>query len=332
MTKKKYSKLLLMFFLGFVIMSAVFAAEKKTEKKGEDMERYKVSRTEEEWSKKLPPLNYKILREGGTERPFTGIYNDLYEDGLYRCFACGSPLFRSETKFNHGCGWPSFTNPVSKDSIVYLPDHSHGMVRTEIKCGNCGSHLGHVFNDGPKPARTRYCVNSAALQFMPEKKEKTMTKDAISTAVFAAGCFWGVEYKFGKEKGVVSTAVGYTGGNVVNPRYQLVKTGATGHAEAVKVEFDPKQTDYETLVRFFFSMHNPTQVNRQGPDFGTQYRSAVFYVDENQKKIAEKVKSELQSNYKEPISTEIVPAVTFYLAEEYHQKYIEKNGGGGCAI
>jgi peptide methionine sulfoxide reductase msrA/msrB len=331
MRLREIIKNLLLIFFGFVIITALFAAEK--EKKGDNkMKKYNVDKTEEQWKQELPPNKYRILRESGTERPFTGIYNDIFDKGEYRCFACGALLFKSDTKFDHGCGWPSFSESAVDGAIEYLPDHSHGMVRTEIKCANCGSHLGHVFDDGPKPKGTRYCVNSESLQFIPKSEEKTMNKSENPVAIFAAGCFWGVEYKFSKQKGVISTDVGYTGGTVINPTYQLVCTGATQHAEAVKVEYDQKLTDYESLVRFFFEIHDPTQVNRQGPDTGTQYRTAIFYTTEEQKNIAEKVKKELQSKFDKPIATSIVPASKFFMAEEYHQEYVKKKGGESCGM
>lgn len=329
----KKTKNLLLIFLGFAIITAVFAAE-KSEKKGEkNMEKYKVNKTDEQWKKDLPPQKYKVLREGGTERPFTGIYNDVYDKGEYRCWACGALLFKSDTKFDHGCGWPSFSDSAVEGAIEYLSDYSLGMKRTEIKCANCGSHLGHVFDDGPKPTGQRYCVNSESLQFIAKNEEKSiMEKSENPVAIFAGGCFWGVEHKFSKEKGVVSTDVGYTGGTVIKPTYQIVCSGSTGHAEAVKVEYDQSLTNYDKLVRFFFEIHDPTQLNKQGPDSGTQYRTAIFYTTEEQKSIAEKIKKELQSKYDKPIATEIVPAGKFFMAEEYHQEYLKKKGGAGCGI
>ena len=150
---------------------------------------------------------------------------------------------------------------------------------------------------------------------------------STKTATFAAGCFWGVEDKLGKIPGVLETRVGYTGGEVENPTYRMVCTNQTGHAEAVHVTYNPDQIDYETLVRRFFEIHNPTTLNRQGPDIGSQYRSAVFYHNDEQRRIAEGVKEELNRSgkFSYPIVTEIVPAGDFYEAEEYHQKYYEKN-------
>jgi methionine-S-sulfoxide reductase len=147
-------------------------------------------------------------------------------------------------------------------------------------------------------------------------------------ATFAAGCFWGVEAKFRMIDGVLDAEVGYTGGHVKNPTYRMVCSKKTGHAEAVRIVFDADQISYETLVRAFFEMHNPTSVNRQGWDVGSQYRSAIFYLDENQRKTAEKVIKELDQSgkYHSPIATEIVPAKEFYRAEEYHQQYYAKQG------
>ncbi|MBI2653755.1 peptide-methionine (S)-S-oxide reductase MsrA [Candidatus Woesearchaeota archaeon] len=161
-----------------------------------------------------------------------------------------------------------------------------------------------------------------------------MPKTKTQLATFAAGCFWGIEYKFNQVKGVVNTTVGYTGGHFKNPSYKDVCSDETGHAEAVQVEYDPKQVTYEQLLDVFWSLHDPTQLNRQGPDFGSQYRSAVFYHDEEQKKAAIKSKEKLgkSGKYKKPIVTEIVPASTFYKAEEYHQKYWLKNKNYVCHI
>ena len=148
------------------------------------------------------------------------------------------------------------------------------------------------------------------------------------TATFAAGCFWGVEAKFRMIEGVLDAEVGYTGGDVKNPTYRMVCSKKTGHAEAVQITFDPDQVSYETLVRAFFEMHHPTSVNRQGWDIGSQYRSGIFYHNDEQRKIAEKVIKELDESgkYRKPIATEIVPVEEFYRAEEYHQQYYAKQG------
>jgi peptide methionine sulfoxide reductase msrA/msrB len=300
--------------------------------KGEKGMSKKISKSEQEWKKTLTPEQYKVMIQCGTERPFTGKYNDFWQKGTYFCAACGTPLFSSETKYEHGTGWPSFMAALKEANLEYRDDFSLGVKRTEVRCATCGAHLGHVFDDGPGPSYRHYCINSAALDFKPAAAEKSAEKSQPETATFAAGCFWGVEDKFGQVKGVLSTVVGYTGGITKNPTYRDVCTDDTGHAESVQVTYDPSQTSYEELVRQFFSFHDPTQLNRQGPDVGTQYRSAVFYHNEEQKRIAEKVRAEIEKSgeFRKKIVTEIVPASKFYEAEEYHQKYYEKNKIKSC--
>ena len=154
----------------------------------------------------------------------------------------------------------------------------------------------------------------------------------MQKASFGAGCFWGVQYYFDQVPGVIKNMVGYSGGHTDKPTYEQVCNHTTGHAEATLVEFDPSKVNYETLVKHFFRLHDPTQLNRQGPDIGDQYRSAIFYFDYEQKVAAEKIKEELQPNFKKPIVTEITKAGKFYQAEEYHQKYTEKTGRGYCHV
>jgi peptide methionine sulfoxide reductase msrA/msrB len=300
---------------------------------GQDMPQ-KVKKSEKEWKAALTPDQFEVMRKCSTERPFTGKYNDFWEKGVYVCAGCGTPLFRSEVKYEHGTGWPSFTTPVDEKNLEYRDDYSLLAKRIEVRCATCGAHLGHVFDDGPEPTFLHYCVNSASLDFKPQAADtaadpKSRTAAAgTEVAIFAAGCFWGVEYKMGKLPGVMSTVVGYTGGKAVDPTYEEVCTDKTGHAEAVQVTFDPARVSYADLVRHFFSIHDPTLVNRQGPDQGTQYRSAIFYHGEAQKETARKVMDELESSgkYKKRLATELVPASAFYKAEEYHQKYFEKHG------
>lgn len=156
----------------------------------------------------------------------------------------------------------------------------------------------------------------------------------MARATFGAGCFWGVEEAFRRQPGVIDTAVGYMGGHVDHPSYPQVCSGETGHAEIVQVQFDPTRVDYDELLNLFFSIHDPTQVNRQGWDVGSQYRSAIFVHDDAQRAAAQAAKERLAANghYRRPVATEIVPADTFWRAEEYHQRYLEKNGGAGCHI
>lgn len=281
-----------------------------------------MKKTDKEWKNALTPEQYRVLREKGTEAPFSGKYVRFNDKGRYVCAACGNELFDSDAKFESGCGWPSFSD-AKKGAVEFRRDLSHFMIRTEVICKKCGSHLGHVFDDGPKPSGKRFCINSVALDFTDRKTKK---------ATFAAGCFWGVEAAFKKIKGVVSTTVGYTGGKAENPTYDDVCTGTTGHAESVLVEYDPEVVPYQRLLEVFWQIHNPTSFERQGNDSGSQYRAVVFYHDEGQKKAAIKSREEEQKKYKGKIMTEIARAGPFYEAEEYHQDYLDKNRGGYCHI
>ena len=268
----------------------------------------------------LTPEDARVILHKGTERAFTGKYTDHFEAGTYECRACGAPLYRSADKFHSGCGWPAFDDEIP-GAVRRLPD-ADGR-RTEIVCAACGGHLGHVFEgEGLTPKNVRHCVNSISLRFHAAAPPSPA---AGGRAIFSGGCFWGVEYHFEKVPGVLSVVSGYTGGHLDHPTYRDVCGHGTGHAEAVEVRFDPSVVDYETLAKLFFEIHDPTQVDRQGPDIGPQYRSEIFYLDEEQKAVAEKLIARLEAKGMR-VATKVTPAGTFWPAEEYHQDYYEKKG------
>jgi peptide methionine sulfoxide reductase msrA/msrB len=304
---------------------------------------------------KLDSLQRYVTQECGTEPPFKNAYWNNHEPGLYVDVVGGEPLFLSSDKFDSGTGWPSFTKPVDAEAVAEKSDRTHGMLRTEVRSADADSHLGHVFDDGPAPTGLRYCINSAALRFVPlaeleaqgygaylelfpaELVQKARAKgtssakaSATETALLAGGCFWGMEDILREQPGVVDTEVGYTGGALERPTYADMKGGATGHAEAIRIEFDPTKTSFGALLDVFFKMHDPTTKNRQGNDLGSQYRSAIFYLSDAQKAEAEQAiqRATASGRWKRPIVTEVTPASTFWPAEGYHQDYLEKNPNG----
>jgi len=271
-----------------------------------------------EW-RDLTRSEERVIVDKETERPRSGKYDKFFESGFYTCRRCGAALYRSDDKFDSGCGWPAFDDAVY-GAVKQVPD-ADGR-RTEILCNSCGGHLGHVFvGERLTPSNTRHCVNSISMDFISRED----VSDHFRKAVFAGGCFWGVEYYLQQMPGVISVVSGYTGGRKENPTYKEVCSGRTGHIEAVEVLYDPAQINYEALARKFFEIHDPTQVDRQGPDKGEQYKSAVFYVDEEQKRIAESLISQLKEK-RFKVVTEVRPATVFYPAEIYHQDYYFKNG------
>jgi peptide methionine sulfoxide reductase msrA/msrB len=264
----------------------------------------------------------RVIVHKGTEYAFKGEFVNDHGEGIYSCRRCNSPLFKSSAKFDSGSGWPAFDDMIENSVEEILDTDGH---RTEIVCNNCKGHLGHVFmGEGFTAKNTRHCVNSISLNFTSIDSVKVETK--LDTAIFASGCFWGTEYYFEKETGVISTQVGYIGGYVDNPSYKQVCTGNTGHAEAVQVIFDPSLTTYETLCKLFFETHDPSQINRQGPDIGTQYRTELFYINNDQLETANKLKSILE-NKGDIVSTKITHATKFWEAEAYHEHYYATNGG-----
>ncbi len=268
--------------------------------------------------RELTPEEEYVIVNGGTERPFTGRFLDHFEGGLYTCRRCGAPLFSSETKFRAHCGWPAFDDALP-GAVEELPDPDG--TRTEIRCAACGGHLGHVFTgEGYTETDTRHCVNSISMDFL--------AGEDIGTAYFAGGCFWGLENAFDHTEGVLDAASGYMGGETGDPSYEDVCSGATGHAETVRVIFDKGRISYEELAKMFFELHDPTQVNRQGFDTGTQYRSAVFYTGNEQLETLERLVGILEGQGLS-VATELSPAGEFHPAEQYHQNYFDRNGVRG---
>lgn len=255
----------------------------------------------------------RVLVHKGTEAPFSGAYEDHWEEGVYICRRCGGPLYNSSSKFNSRCGWPSFDREIPGAVIRHLDADGK---RTEIVCARCGGHLGHVFEgEGFTPANTRHCVNSLSMDFIPAK----------DTAYFAAGCFWGVEYHLKKLPGVLETSVGYMGGTLKNPSYEQVSTGETGHLETVRVIYQSEKLSYEQLAQLFFEIHDFSQTDGQGPDLGSQYLSVIFYRSAYQRHIAQQLIDKLGA-MGHKVATSLREAPAFYAAEEYHQDYYERKG------
>jgi peptide methionine sulfoxide reductase msrA/msrB len=294
-----------------------------------------------ELKKKLTAQQYSCTQEEVTEPPFHNAYWNNHEAGIYVDIVSGEALFSSLDKFNSGTGWPSFTKPIEPNTVSTKSDKSIGVERTEVRSIKADSHLGHVFDDGPKDkGGLRYCINSASLKFIPynEMKDKGYGKylylfaesKGQQIALLSGGCFWGVQELMRKRPGVVYSEVGYTGGDESKGSYEDVHLGTTGNAEAVRIIFDPKVTSYADILLYFFNIHDPTTLDRQGNDVGTQYRSAIFYLNDSQKEIAKQIIARVDKSKKwgKPVVTKLTKANKFIRGEEDHQDYLQKHPNG----
>ena len=270
---------------------------------------------------KLNKEEEMVIVNKGTEKPYSGEYNDFFEKGIYVCRRCNKPLYKSDSKFHSGCGWPSFDQEIN-GNVKRIPDPDGS--RTEIICTNCRAHLGHVFTgEGLTNKNTRHCVNSLSIKFIKRRS----INNKIETAIFGTGCFWCSEAIFKEVKGIISVTPGYAGGDSENPTYEKVCNEIGNYAEVVKIEFDPEIISYNKLLEMFWEIHDPTSLNKQSNDEGVQYRSIIIYTSDIQKDI---IHTELQKfnnsgSLKNKIVTEIKPYETFYNAEDYHIEYYSRN-------
>ncbi|HTE29347.1 MAG TPA: peptide-methionine (S)-S-oxide reductase MsrA [Chryseolinea sp.] len=280
----------------------------------------RVEKTQEEWKALLTPDQFNITRLKGTERAFSSVLCSYFEPGRYACICCGTELFDAETKFESGTGWPSFTQPIKGNAVAYHKDGSFGTLRIEALCNTCDAHLGHVFQDGPKPGGLRYCMNALSLKKIAVNEKK---------ANFGGGCFLCTEAIFQRITGVVKVESGYSGGAVISPTYREVCNGTTGHAEIIEITYKPDEVSFDDLLRIHLSTHNPTTIDKQGADRGSQYRSVIFYRTTEEKQIAMKIIDEMQRSYSDLIVTQLEMFEHFYKAEDNHQNYYNRNQEGG---
>ena len=299
----------------------------------------------------LSPEQYYVTQENGTERPFTGEYSANKEPGIYVDVVSGEPLFASVDKFESGTGWPSFTKPIDADNVAEKSDRSHAHDPHRGALGTCRQppRTRVPRRARPRPAgcvtasTPRHCASSTATnstlegyrQYLSlfanldsddvhDQRAAVMTDNQI--AILAGGCFWGIQDLIRTQPGIVSTRVGYTGGDNDHPTYR----NHPGHAEAIEITYDPAETDYRDILEFFFQIHDPTTMNRQGNDLGSSYRSAIFYLDDEQKRVALDTIADVDASGLWPgeVVTEVTPAGDFWQAEPEHQDYLQNYPNG----
>jgi len=265
----------------------------------------------------LTPSLRHVICDKATETPHSGLYNVQVTEGSYLCRRCGLALFRADSQFSAGCGWPSFDVEIA-GALKKLPD-TDGQ-RIEIVCSRCDGHLGHVFvGEHFTEKNCRYCVNSLAIDYVNDS-----TVINTEEAIVAGGCFWGIDYYLSRFPGVLKVEVGYSGGTVAYPTYDQVCRGGTGHYEVARVVFDSAKTSYSAVMKHFFEIHDPTQRTGQGPDLGQQYQSAVFYYNQDQYIQLDVLIHALRDRGYDAVTC-FLPVQPFWPAEEYHQKYYTKH-------
>ena len=276
----------------------------------------------------LTPEEYHILIEKGNERPYTGEYRDLHADGIYICRQCNSPLYWSDNKFDSHCWWPSFDDAIPWKVLMQTDQDK---TRTEIVCNSCKGHLWHIFvGEQQTDKNTRHCVNSLSMRFI---KKENISEEIIwkipsyEIALLGWWCFWCIEWALQKLPGIIEIRSGYMGGKRPFPTYERICTGVSWYIEIVQIFFDSNILNYEDILGYFFAIHDPTSKDKQWNDIGSQYRSVIFTVSNEQKNKAEVIIDKLNWSwfYEKKIVTEIRPAEVFYLAEDYHQNFYQNN-------